>query len=188
MLKELILKNRSFRRFKEGERISPEQLRNWIDLARCSASARNAQSLKYVLVTEKADCEKLFPLLAWAGYLKDWSGPAKGERPAAYLIMLNDREISDNYFCDHGIAAQSMLLGAVEEGYGGCIIAAVNRKKLSTLFNLSDRYEVVQVLAFGKPDEEVVLEEMDGDDYKYWRDEQGVHHVPKRSLDDLIVS
>lgn len=188
MLKELILKNRSYRRFKEGERISPEQLRNWIDLARCSASARNAQSLKYVLVTEEADCEKLFPLLAWAGYLKVWSGPAEGERPAAYLIMLNDRKISDNYFCDHGIAAQSLLLGAVEEGYGGCIIAAVNRKKLSTLFNLSDRYEVVQVLAFGKPAEEVVLEEMVNDDYKYWRDEQGVHHVPKRSLDDLIVS
>ncbi|MGQ7868290.1 nitroreductase family protein [Sunxiuqinia sp. sy24] len=188
MLKELILKNRSYRRFLERERISRKQLSAWIDLARCSASARNAQSLKYVLVTEEANCEKLFPLLAWAGYLKDWPGPAKGERPAAYLIMLNDREISENYFCDHGIAAQSILLGAVEEGYGGCIIAAVNRKKVSALFELSNRYEVLQVLALGKPDEEVILEEMVNDDYKYWRDERGVHHVPKRALEDLILS
>ena len=102
--------------------------------------------------------------------------------------MLNDRDISTNYFCDHGIAAQSILLGAVEAGFGGCIIASVNRKELSRLFSLSDRFEVIQVLALGKPAEKVVLEEMQNDDYKYWRDEDGIHHVPKRPLDEIIVS
>ncbi|WP_339739923.1 nitroreductase family protein [uncultured Sunxiuqinia sp.] len=188
MIKELILKNRSYRRFVEKQRIQPRQLKEWIDLARMSASARNAQSLKYVLVTEEADCAVLFPLLAWAGYLKDWQGPVQGERPAAYLIMLNDRQIAENYYCDHGIAAQSILLGAVEAGYGGCIIASVNRKRLSELFRLDERFEVIQVLAFGMPAEQVVLEEIQNDDYKYWRDEKGVHHVPKRSLDELIIS
>ena len=187
MIRELILKNRSYRRFVEKERISPEQLKKWIDLARMSASARNAQSLKYVLVTGEANCAKLFPALAWAGYLKDWPGPEPGERPAAYIIMLNDRQITDNYYCDHGIAAQSILLGAVEDGYGACIIASVNRKKLSEGFGLDERFEVIQVLALGKPAEQVVLEEIKNDDYKYWRDEQGVHHVPKRPLDELIV-
>lgn len=186
MLKDLILKNRSYRRFKESERLTNEQLRKWLELARFSASARNAQSLKYILVVDEIQCDKLFPLLGWAGYLKGWDGPKKGERPAAYFVMLNDREITNNYYCDHGIAAQSILLGAVEDGYGGCIIASVNRAKVKDVFELDDRFEVIQVLALGKPAEKVVLEEMENDDYKYWRDEEDVHHVPKRSIEELI--
>jgi nitroreductase len=188
MIKELILKNRSYRRFHENERIDKESLKQWIDLARFSASARNAQSLKYFLVTGEQECEVLFPLLAWAGYLKDWPGPAKGERPSAYIVMLNDREISTNYYCDHGIAAQSILLGAVEAGFGGCIIASVDRKGLSRMFSLGESFEVIQVLALGKPAETVVLETMKDNDFKYWRDGQSVHHVPKRPLDELIIS
>lgn len=188
MLKELIMKNRSYRRFDEKQRLKPEQLLKWIDLARCSASARNAQSLKYLVVTETDQCEILFPVLAWAGYLKDRKGPQEGERPAAYLVMLNDLQITENYYCDHGIAAQSILLGAVEDGYGGCIVAAVNRNKLKQLFQLADHLEVVQVIALGKPVEQVVLDEMVDEDYKYWRDEHQVHHVPKRKLEDLIIS
>jgi len=130
MLEELIRKNRSYRRYHENERLSREQLKKWVNLARFSASARNAQSFKYILVTEQSDCDQLFPLLVWAGYLKNWNGPEKGERPAAYLVMLNDTIISSNYYCDHGIAAQSILLGAVEDGYGGCILASVNREEL----------------------------------------------------------
>jgi len=130
MLDELIRKNRSYRRYHENERLSREQLKKWVNLARFSASARNAQSFKYILVTEQSDCDQLFPLLVWAGYLKNWNGPEKGERPAAYLVMLNDTIISSNYYCDHGIAAQSILLGAVEDGYGGCILASVNREEL----------------------------------------------------------
>ena len=187
MIKELISKNRSYRRFYERERISKESLKQWIDLARLSGSARNAQPLKYFLVTEEKDCDKLFPLLAWAGYLKNWHGPAEGERPAAYIVMLNDTGISTNYYCDHGIAAQSILLGAVEAGFGGCIVANVNRKELSKVFSLDGRFEVLQVLALGKPAETVKLEAMENGDYKYWRDQQGVHHVPKRPLDELII-
>lgn len=187
MIKELILKNRSYRRFHEKQRLSKNQLKKWIDLARLSASARNAQSLKYLLVTEEANCDRLFPLLGWAGYLKNWSGPEKGERPAAYIVMLNDASISTNYYCDHGIAAQSILLGAVEDGFGGCIIASVDRESLIRTFSLPEHLEVIQVLALGKPSEKVVLEEMVDGDYKYWRDEKEIHHVPKRPLDEIIL-
>ncbi len=186
MIKELILKNRSYRRFYENERIPVAQLEAWIELARFSASGRNAQSLKYILVTDKEECDWVFPTLSWAGYLKDWPGPAEGERPAAYLVMLNDREISTNYYCDHGIASQSILLGAVEAGFGGCIIASVQREKLREILQLPARFDIVHVLALGKPAEEVVIEEMKNGDFKYWRDSNGVHHVPKRSLQELI--
>lgn len=187
MIKNLILKNRSYRRFYQSAKISHEQLRQWVDLARNSASARNAQSLKYILSTDEPFNAKVFELLAWAGYLATWKGPEEGERPSAYIILLNDTLITGNYFCDDGIAMQSILLGATEDGFGGCIIHSVSRNKLRELLNLSEQYEILYVLALGKPKETVVLEEMKEDDVKYWRDENQVHHVPKRGLDEIIL-
>ena len=187
MLKNLIKQNRSYRRFFQNERIDRQLLIDWIELARFSASGRNAQSLKYVLVTDEGICAHVFPLLSWAGYLKDWSGPEEGERPVAYIVMLHDTEISNNYYCDDGIAAQSILLGAVEAGYGGCILASVKRTDIRELLALDERFEIVQVLAFGRPAEKVVLEDMKDGDFKYWRDNDGVHHVPKRPLDELVL-
>jgi nitroreductase len=187
MLKELILKNRSYRRFYQSERISKSQLIDGVDLARCSASARNAQSLKYILSTDESLNAEIFEQLSWAGYLSYWNGPEEGERPSAYIVMLHDTLISGNYLCDDGIAAQSILLGATEAGFGGCIIHTVNRNKLKEILKLTDQFEIIQVLALGKPKETVVLEEIKDGDFKYWRDENQVHHVPKRSLDEIII-
>lgn len=187
MLKGLILRNRSYRRFEESERISQGQLMEWVDLARCSASARNAQPLKYVLSADEALNAQIFENLAWAGYLIHWKGPGEGERPSAYIIMLHDTLIPGSYLCDDGIAAQSILLGAVEAGFGGCIIHSVNRNRLKESLNLPDQFEIILVLALGKPKEAVVLDELHGGDVKYWRDENQVHHVPKRSLEEIII-
>jgi nitroreductase len=188
MLKDLILKNRSYRRFDENYKIDRETLEQFIDLARCSASGRNAQPLKYYLACTPEINSLIFPTLAWAAYLKEWEGPIEGERPTAYLVMMGDKTISENYFCDHGIAAQSILLGAVEKDLGGCIIASVKRMELKKTLNLPDHLEILQVLALGKPIETIVLEELESDGYyKYWRDENQVHHVPKRKLEDIII-
>lgn len=186
-LKELVLKNRSYRRFDESARISEQQLHDWIELARFSASGRNAQPLKYLPVFDKESCDQLFPLLAWAGYLKDWNGPQAGERPSAYIVIVNDTNISSNYFCDDGIAAQSILLGATEAGFGGCMIASIKKDKLAELFNLDEQYRILMVIALGKPKEQIVLEEMKDGDFKYWRDDKEVHHVPKRPMKELIL-
>ena len=188
MLKELVLKNRSYRRFYQNELIEKEQLRQWIDLARLGASGRNAQSLRYVTITNQNLCKQVFENLAWAGYLTDWAGPIEGEQPVAYIIMLNDEQLSKNYFCDDGIAVQNLLLGAVEDGYGACILRAFKEKKLRELLNITEDYSLIQVVALGKPKEEVLIEEMKNEDIKYWRDKDGVHHVPKRKLEDLVIN
>jgi len=187
MLKKLILQNRSYRRFDQSVPISMALLHEMVEAARFSASARNMQPLKYMLFNDPDDCARIFPTTAWAGYLKDWPGPEEGERPTAYIIQLGDLELTDDWWCDDGIAAQSMLLTAVEKGYGGCIIGSVQREKLRSILQIPDRYKIIQVLALGKPAEEVVIEEVSNGDIKYWRDEKGIHHVPKRSLDELII-
>jgi len=188
MLRDLILRNRSYRRFYEDVPIPVDKLKEFIDMARLSASARNAQSMKYIISNDREINKKIFATLAWAGYLKDWPGPAEGERPSAYIIMMNDTALSLNYFCDDGIAAQSILLCAVENGFGGCIIGSVTREELARLLNIDERYKIIQVIALGKPKEKVVIEPMGPDgNIKYWRDEHQVHHVPKRALDDIIL-
>lgn len=185
-ISSLILQNRSYRRFDESRQIAGEELREMIDAARLSASARNAQPLKYFLSNAPETNAKIFPSLAWAGYLPDWSGPEPGERPAAYIVQMHDTSIPGKYFCDDGIAAQSILLTAVEKGLGGCIIASVKRAQLAGLLDLPGHLEIIQVIALGKPAEKVVIEEMKAGDIKYWRDKNGVHHVPKRPLEELI--
>ena len=187
MLKDLLLKNRSYRRFHQDHQISGEDLEDMIDAARLSASARNAQPLKYILSNDPVKNENIFSTLAWAGYLKNWDGPAEGERPTAYIVQLHDTTLGDNYFCDDGIAAQSILLTAVEKGLGGCIIASVKKDKLSVLLEIPDHLKIIQVIALGKPAEKVVIEDIKDGDIKYWRDKDGVHHVPKRGVGELVI-
>lgn len=188
MIKDLVAKNRSYRRFYQNEEIKTETLRELVDLARLSASAANKQPLKYMLSCTPERNAVIFKYLAWAGYLKDWGGPAEGERPAAYIVVLGDTKINKAFDWDAGIAAQSILLGAVEKGLGGCIVASIQKDNLQAALNIPLHLEIVLVLALGKPKEKVAIENV-GEDGKieYWRDKDGVHHVPKRSLNEIIV-
>src|SRR5664280_165146 len=188
MMKDLVLKNRSYRRFYEDFAVDEQTLRDLVDLARLSASAANKQPLRYILSCTPEKNDLIFPMLAWAAYLKDWNGPSAGEHPSAYIVVLADKEISTNFNWDAGICAQSILLGAAERGLGGCIIANVNKLSLRQALSIPDKYEIVFVLALGKPKEHVVIEPVPADgDIKYWRDAEETHHVPKRSLEDLII-
>lgn len=189
MVKELVYKNRSYRRFYESESIDRETLVELVDLARVSASGRNLQSLKYYISNEKSLNDKIFQTLAWAGYLKEWAGPAEGERPSGYIVILEDTTLGAAMAHDQGIASQSILLGAVEKGLGGCIIASVKKAELSKILELPEHLSIALVLAIGKPKEEVIMVEMAKDgDVKYWRDEDGRHYVPKRKLEDVLIN
>jgi len=189
MIKELVMKNRSYRRFYAEEKISLDTLRELVDLARLSASSANRQPLKYILSCDVKKNGLVFPTLGWAGYLKDWPGPDVTERPSAYIIILGDKRIRESFTVDQGIAAQSILLGATEKGLGGCMIASIRREELVQSLNIPEHFDVLLVVALGKPKEKIVIEPIGPDgDIKYWRDENGTHHVPKRSLDEIIIN
>src|SRR5512137_1084856 len=178
MLRDLIIKNRSYRRFYQDVTIEHATLRELVDLARLSASASNLQALKFMLSCDADKNAKIFACLGWAAYLKDWPGPAEGERPSGYIIILGDKDIAQSFGVNPGIAAQSILLGAAEKGLGGCIIASIKKPELAQALDLSTRFEILLVLALGKPKETVVLDAVGPDgDIKYWRDSEGVHHV-----------
>ena len=160
-----------------------------VDLARHSASGNNLQPLKFFLSADPETNATIFPHTRWAGSLKDWDGPEEGERPSAYIVVLGDKDITDSFGVNHGIAAQSILLGATEKGLGGCMIGSVQRVVLHRELGLAENLHILLVIALGKPKETVVIDPLPPDgSITYWRDEKGVHHVPKRSLDELIVN
>ncbi len=188
MIRDLIISNRSYRRFYQEVPVEYDTLKELVDLARQSASAANLQPLRYILSCDPKRNALIFSHLAWAAYFKDWPGPSEGERPSAYIIILEDTQIGHPLHCDHGIAAQSILLGATEKGLGGCIIGGIKKQGLRQALEIPQRYEILLVLALGKPKETVVLETIGTDgDVKYWRDSKEIHHVPKRALDDIII-
>lgn len=185
-LKELVLKSRSYRRFDESIQIDAKTIESLIDLARLSPTGANKQPLKFLYFNTPDECTRIFPYIAWAGYLTDWAGPEKGERPSAYVLIAGDKAISDLFGIDHGIAAQSIMLGAAEAGLGGCIIGSIKRTELSNELSLPDNFDILLILALGKPVENIIIEDIKNSDVKYWRDNNKNHHVPKRSLKELI--
>jgi nitroreductase len=187
---DLIERTRTFRRFEQSRTIDRSVLEELVNLARLGGSARNCQPWQYAIFTAADDCEKIFPYLGWAGYLSDWKGPEPGQRPSTYVLCLLNRNWlrgsdKEAHF-DLGIATQNLLLGAMAMGIGGCRIGAFS-PKLSDMFKLGDHQELSLVVALGYPVEKVVIEPCSAGNVKYWRDEGGVHHVPKRSLDEIIT-
>jgi len=186
--KDLVKENRSCRRFDQTHKLDIKTLEELVDLARHCASAGNKQPLKYILSTNEQKNDEIFSCLGWAAYLTDWKGPDETEQPTGYIVILGDRQVADKFWCDHGIAAQTILLGARNQGLAGCMFAAINIKKLSEFLNIEAHLEVKLVIALGKPVETIQIDEVGQDgDIKYFRDEAQVHHVPKRKLSDLIV-
>lgn len=186
--KELVKSNRSCRRFDNAFALDTQTLTDLVELARYTASGANNQPLKYIISSSREQNDKIFSCLTWAAYLKEWKGPEPEEQPTGYIVILGDTTISNNFWCDHGIAAQTILLGARARGLAGCIFAAINIKKLKSLLAIDDHLEVKLVIALGKPVEKACIDDVGDDgDIRYFRDENQVHHVPKRKLEDLIL-
>jgi len=187
MLKNLVETNRSYRRFDHSAAIAMQTLEELVELARLCPSAANKQPLRFILSTSPAHNEAIFTCLKWAAYLTDWDGPTPAERPSAYIVMVNTAKDWEFAKFDLGIMAQTMLLGAVEKGLGGCMIGALDRERLRAHFSLPPEMDISLVLALGKPKEDVrVVEVPEDGSIRYYRDEAGVHYVPKRNLSELI--
>lgn len=184
MFAELVKEARTYRRFDESDPITADTLRNLIDIARISSCGGNSQKLRYLIVSTPEDRAKLFSKVTWAAAIKDWDGPVEGERPTGYIMILSEANSGINT----GIAAQTIQLAATEAGYGSCMMGAIKRDEIKAEFNIPEEMNLHLVLAIGKPAETVIIEPMPEDgSTAYWRSEEGVHHVPKRSLTDVLV-
>ena len=187
MFKELVKNARSCRRFDSTYQIHDDELKDIIDTARITPSAANRQLIKYTVTNRSEINAKIFPCIGWAAYLPDWKGPTEEEQPSAYIVLYSEMQFIPHLNVDPGIVAQTIMLAAREKGLGACIIASIDKTKIKKIVNLSKENEIILVIAIGKPIEQIVLEDVgENGSIKYWRDENDVHHVPKRKLDDVI--
>lgn len=191
MLKDLVMKNRSYRGYKADRRITREELTELVDYTRYCASSINAQPLVYYLAYEADEVAEIQKNTIWARALPDITLPHEGKCPTAFIIIMLDKNIDDSpakYQKDVGIVAQTILLAAVEKGLGGCMIGSFSLDSIKKVLNLDEHLQPMLVVAIGEPDEEIVLEEIEkGGSIKYYRDEKDVHHVPKRKLEDIVM-
>lgn len=191
MLKDLVIKNRSYRGFDENYSFTKEQLERYIDLTRYTASSVNAQPLKYKIVYEKNEVEAVRPLTRWARALPDMVLPHPNMHATAFIIICQDTDISPNlarYQKDIGIVAQTITLAAVEDGLGGCMIGNFTPDEVKETLNLAENLTPMLIIALGKPAEEIIIKEIEnGESTKYYRDENDIHYVPKRKLKDILI-
>ena len=189
MIRDLIIENRTCRRFSQDFIIESEVLKELVDLTRFTASGSNIQPLRYMLSSEPDRNSLIFPTLGWAGQIREWPGPAEDERPSAYIIMLADTSVNTRFREeDAGLATQSIMLGAREKGLGGCMHWSVKRDDLRSALDIPERYEILYVISLGKPNEKIIVEKVGADgNTSYWHDKDGAHHVPKRELGDIII-
>lgn len=186
-LKNLLIADRSIRRFDASNKVGKQTLLDVVNLVRYCHSGRNLQPLAYRIVEQKEECDKVFPTLLWAGYYKDWDGPAVDERPTAYIIQCMDTRLTDNPMCDEGLQLQALTLGCASLGLGSCIIKAFNKAAVAEILQIPEHYDVRYVLAIGYPAEKAEIVEMREGDIKYYRDDNDTQCVPKRALKDIII-
>lgn len=191
MLKDLMKASRSYRGYDMSRIVTREELMELVDHVRYAPSTVNGQPLRYYLVHEKEEVAAIQGLTLWAKALKDITLPHEGKYPTAFVIICQDTERGPNlnrYLRDVGIVAQTILLAATEKGLGGCMIGSFNPDKVSEALHLPEHLRPMLVVAIGKPDETVILTEVGEDgSVKYWRDENDIHYVPKRSLADILI-
>jgi len=186
MIKELLLETRSYRRFQYDKKISYKELCDIVEAARFCPCTANMQRLRFALISDEETASGVFETLSFAALLRPWVRPEPNERPVAYIVVLGEREPDVNLSIDVGISAEAMLLTAKEKGIVGCMFRSFNKDNLSKVIG-REGYMPYLVIALGYPGEEVVLEDGKPGELKYYRDENGVHHVPKLKLEDLIV-
>ncbi|TFG04502.1 MAG: nitroreductase family protein [Promethearchaeota archaeon] len=185
-IEEAIYKRRTIRRFRQDS-IPLEILKKLVDLARVAPAAKNVQCIEFIIVNKPKKVEQMFPLVKWAAALpKDKREPEPGRTPTAYIIILVNTHIKQNYYeFDIGAAVQNLLLGAVKYGIGSCWMGSIDGNKIRALFEVPEYYEIPHVISLGYPDEDSKMEPYK-DSFDYWKDENGMMHVPKRSLEEVI--
>jgi nitroreductase len=182
---DLAVGRRTIRRF-QPKPVPGELLRRLVEAARLAPSAANVQPLAYVVVDDPAKKAEVFPCLKWAAYIAPAGDPKAGEEPAAYVVTLVDTKLREKMFeYDVGAAMENMILAALAEGVGGCWLLSIDRDKLRIVLGVPDPYRIDSVLALGYPAEEPAAEVM-ADSCRYWKDEAGRLHVPKRPLASVL--
>ncbi|AXH10109.1 hypothetical protein CP960_08570 [Malaciobacter halophilus] len=186
-LEKLVKNSRCTRRYQKDIKVDIQDLEELINLARVSSSAKNMQPLKYILVTQKQAVKKLAKTATWAAHLTDWNQD-EDEIPSAFILVLNDTSIDGFAMFDAGVAFQTISLAATSKNLDVCALASIDKNLCKELFKIPSSFEILIGISIGKANEIIKLVEVENEDTNYYRDTKDTHCVPKRDLNDIILS
>lgn len=185
-LDSLLLKNRSCRGYDHSVRVGEDVLRKIVAVNTKIPSARNQQALRFRLVAAEDEVSVVNQNIKLGGALPELHLPFPGTEPLSFIIVCSAIEPERYVYVDLGISLQSMLLKAVEIGLNGLIVCAFNAKEIAEALHLE--MPPLAVLAIGKSAERFKLVDMPSDgSVKYYRDADGVHCVPKRGVEEILI-
>ncbi|MBQ7708662.1 MAG: nitroreductase family protein [Bacteroidales bacterium] len=182
-LESLLKRNRSYRGYDAARKVTEADLLKLLEVVPWVGSGMNAQPLRFRLVTGE-ETAKVHALVKLGAALPEEHLPHPGQEPSAYIVVCAQAagRVVD---IDLGIAAQSILLRAVEVGLGGIFILNFKPESLQEALNLP--LTPLAVLGIGKPAEQVFLiPASTGDSLDYYR-KDGAHFVPKLQVEDLLI-
>lgn len=192
MIKDIVLKNRSYRGFDESYKFTKEEMVDFVDTMRLCASSANIQPLKFYISYEHDEVEAILKLTHFGGALPELHLPRTGMHPTAFIVICQDLDISSNlnqFQKDVGIVAQTALLQATEKGLGGLMIGNFQADDVRKMLGLDENIKPQLVLALGKPAENIVITDIpESGVTKYYRDKDDTHYVPKRKLEDVLLN
>jgi nitroreductase len=181
-----ICRRRTIRRF-QNRSIPENIITKLANAARLAPSCSNIQPCEFIVVDNPQMVDQIFSCLRWASYIEPAGNPPKGERPVLYIVaLINVRLKKKGGESDVAAAIQNILLTAWEEGIGSCWLQSINCKQIKTLLRIPHYLNVNSIIALGYPNEQPVVEIARESAIKYWKDKDGVIHVPKRTLKDVI--
>lgn len=189
---EAVTKRRSIRRF-ENIPVAYGILEKCVNGARLAPSSWNHQVCEYIIVDdERLLYQVLNSLKGWGGKTRPEEGWPREFGPRAFIITLFNKTLEKELGAertagslDAGLATENILLTAMSHGLGSCPTRSFEEDKLKKLLNIPDKYDIAFVVALGYPDESPV-EETFTDSLDHQVDGQGVRHVPKRKLKDIM--
>lgn len=185
-ISEAILKRRTIRKFTQ-KKIDCDILLNLVNSARMAPTAANIQPLKFAILTNPEILEKIFPHTKWAGYLPDGT-PGKNERPTAYIAILGDNDIKKEFSVDAGSTAATIILSAMEYNLSSCWLGALNRSEILKILNIDEnKFSLLYLIALGYPNQESTAFDTTDGNIKYYKDNSGKIHVPKRSMNEILI-
>lgn len=183
---EMLEGRRTFRRFDESKKLNDDVVKDIKRAAQLASSAMNRQPMRYIYVRDENTVNNIFDITMWGAALPNGLGrPRIGERPAMMVVVLYEKELSSKFVeFDSGLAVSNMTLAAYSHGVGSCILGSASIERLREMLDISDTLEVSCVVAFGYPACESRVVESDGENLRYYLDENKNYIVPKRRIED----
>jgi nitroreductase len=144
---EAIQERKSIRAYRDKP-IPRETIERLLEAGRLAPSAGNSEPWHFITVTH-VEKRKTLSKGLYAKFIT--------QAPLAIVVCGDKKASADWYAVDASLAVENMVLSAVGEGLGTCIVGSFTEADVKALLKIPERFEVIVIIAVGYPREKLDL-------------------------------